>query len=178
MNKQEAIDKIKNIGTLKINDTIRHQQFDMVDKNKVLDIISQIDEPKKVVVPQFVAEWYEDNKDNFEMNIFELCVEFRNCRLDNPKLRDWFQNTRNKGIQTLVNMHQFSYEVEEKKKYRVILKRNSETPEYLVDTEIVGFVFYSNIYTYKWKHTRKELEDNGFGWVFDCEDVEVEEVEE
>lgn len=25
-------------------------------------------------------------------------------------------------------------------------------------------------------HTRKELEANGFGWVFDCEGVEVKEV--
>jgi hypothetical protein len=26
-------------------------------------------------------------------------------------------------------------------------------------------------------HTRKELEEAGFGWVFDCEGIEVEEVE-
>lgn len=26
-------------------------------------------------------------------------------------------------------------------------------------------------------YTRKELEDAGFGWVFDCEGVEVQEVE-
>ncbi|MCO4548604.1 hypothetical protein Si088_00739 [Streptococcus infantarius subsp. infantarius] len=57
MNKQEAIDKIKNIGTLKINDTVLHQQIDMVIKNQVLDIISQIHEPKKPVIPQFVADW-------------------------------------------------------------------------------------------------------------------------
>ena len=35
MNKQEAIEKIKNIGTLKINDTVLHQQFDTVIKNFV-----------------------------------------------------------------------------------------------------------------------------------------------
>lgn len=56
MTKQEAIEKIKNMSTLKINDTVLHQQFDMVDKNKVLDIISQINEPEKTVVPLFVAE--------------------------------------------------------------------------------------------------------------------------
>nr|DAK48445.1 MAG TPA: protein of unknown function (DUF4892) [Caudoviricetes sp.] len=28
-----------------------------------------------------------------------------------------------------------------------------------------------------YSHTRKELEEAGFGWVFDCEGVEVEEVE-
>ena len=45
MNKQEAIEKIKNIDTLHINDNIAGQQVDMVIKNQVLDIISQIDEP-------------------------------------------------------------------------------------------------------------------------------------
>ena len=59
MNKQEAIEKIKNIGTLEINDTVTHQQIEMVIKNEVLAIISQIDELQKVVVPQFVAEYIE-----------------------------------------------------------------------------------------------------------------------
>ncbi len=57
MNKQEAIEKIKNIDTLNINDIIAGQSVDMVIKNQVLDIVSQIDEPEKVVVPEFVAEW-------------------------------------------------------------------------------------------------------------------------
>ena len=59
MNKQEVIEEIKNLGTLKINDTVSHQRIDMVDKNKALGIISQINEPKKPVVPQFVAEYIE-----------------------------------------------------------------------------------------------------------------------
>ncbi|MCO4510874.1 hypothetical protein Si110_00249 [Streptococcus infantarius subsp. infantarius] len=65
MNKQEAIEKIKNIGTLKINDTVTHQQIDIVVKNSVLDIISQIQEPKKAVVPKFVAEWIKSQKESF-----------------------------------------------------------------------------------------------------------------
>lgn len=32
-------------------------------------------------------------------------------------------------------------------------------------------------YRFKTKFTRKELEEAGFGWVFDCEGIEVEEVE-
>ena len=57
MNKQEAIERIKNKDTLNINDRVAGQQVDMVIKNEVLDIISQIDEHQKVVVPKFVAEW-------------------------------------------------------------------------------------------------------------------------
>ena len=57
MNKQEAIERIKNIDTLNINDMVAGQQVDMVIKNQVIDIVSQIDEQQKVVVPKFVAEW-------------------------------------------------------------------------------------------------------------------------
>ena len=53
-NKQEAIERIKNIDTLNINDRVAGQQVDMVMKNPVLGIISLIDEPQKVVVPKFI----------------------------------------------------------------------------------------------------------------------------
>ena len=62
MNKQEAIERIKNIETLNINDNIAGQKVDMVIKSQALDIISQIDEPQKVVIPKFVAEWIEEGK--------------------------------------------------------------------------------------------------------------------
>ena len=62
MNKQEAIEKIKNIETLNVKDMIANQIVDMVFKNQVLDIVSQIDEPQKVVVPKFVAEWIDECK--------------------------------------------------------------------------------------------------------------------
>lgn len=136
MNKQEAIEKIKNIGTLKINDTISHRQFEMVDKNKVLDIISQIHEPKKPVVPQYVADWYEDIKYDFYGNLecrtwdkFELLAENDNYIPEKPLTDDftrWYYNTEN-AIQILVNMHQFGYEVEEETLYFVeIPNPNSE----------------------------------------------------
>ena len=65
MNKTEAIERIKNIETLNINDIIAGKSVDMVIKNEVLDIISQINEPQKVVVPKFVAEWIKSHKESF-----------------------------------------------------------------------------------------------------------------
>ena len=62
MNKQEAIEKIKHTDTLTIVDRMERNQVDMVNKNEVLDIISQIDEPEKVVVPKFVARWIKESK--------------------------------------------------------------------------------------------------------------------
>lgn len=46
MNKREAIERIKNMGTLSIYDKVAGQQVDTVIKNEVLDIVSQIQEPR------------------------------------------------------------------------------------------------------------------------------------
>lgn len=41
----------------------------------------------------------------------------------------------------------------------------------------IFFASETEVSGYRTKHTRKELEEAGFGWVFDCPGVEVEEVE-
>ena len=127
MNKQEAIEKIKNRGTLNIYDKVAGQQVDMVIKNEVLDIISQIDEPQKVVVPKFVAEWYKRNKDDFESKVYDLCLQFNRdtaefsselCELSS-ELYEWFDCGKNEPIQTLVKMELYGYTVEQEKLYTV-----------------------------------------------------------
>ena len=118
MNKQEAIEQINYMDTLNINDKTACQQVDMVIKNQVLDIIDQIDEPQKPVVPQFVADWYEENKDNFEMNLYNLCVDFHKQKLPDD-LYEWFNKLSDKPIETFVKMKLFGYEVEKKKLYTV-----------------------------------------------------------
>lgn len=129
-------------------------------------------------VPQFVADWYEDNKDSFEFNVWDW-IAFRDeaKKLENREFNNWINDSRKNPIQTLVNMHQYGYEVEKEKRYRVKLKSNSEEIDYLVNTERDGLRFYSTIYTQRRVHTRKELEEAGFGWVFDCPGIEIEEVE-
>ena len=163
MNKKEAIDKIKNIGTLKINDTVSHQQFDMVDKNKVLDIISRINEPKKVVVPKFVAYWYEENKDDFESNLYKLFVDYYNCYLG-IKMMTWFHDKHNKPIETLVKMKLFGYEVDKEKLYKVSLKRDG-----------LGIGIQQQDGSFKEKFTKTELSEYSFN---DLDVYEVKEVEE
>ena len=62
MNKQEAIERINDLGSF----TFEEGPFevDLINKSQVIDIINQIDEPQKVVVPKFVAEWLEWCKTN------------------------------------------------------------------------------------------------------------------
>ena len=58
MNKQEAIKLVEQMG--------EYERFvdEPVSKKSVLDIISQIDEPQKVTVPKFVAEWIKEHKED------------------------------------------------------------------------------------------------------------------
>ena len=83
-------------------------------------------EELKPVVPQFVADWYEEHKDNFEDSIQFLCVH--GC-LPKRKIDTWFDSDDNKPIETLVMMHRFGYQVNEEKLYTAKLKL---TNEYLV----------------------------------------------
>lgn len=145
------------------------------------ELIKSLDEPKPVKVLQFVADWYEENKDDFEGNLYRCAYNIPSA-FDSAKLNEferWFLTAGTKPFQTLVNMHQFGYEVEEEKRYLVKVKGMSEENTYL--TFRFGHMWmlsnFEECEEFRLHHTRKELEDAGFGWVFDCEGVEIEEVE-
>ncbi|CVT98909.1 phage protein [Streptococcus pneumoniae] len=136
---------------------------DIVDKSKI-----------KVVVPQFVADWYEENKDSFEFNVWDW-IAFRDeaKKSENREFNNWINNSRENPIQTLVNMHQFDYEVEEEKRYTVVMKATKQ-PLYYNAMDKKLFFSMGGLAT---KFTRKQLEEAGVGWVFDCPGIEIEEVE-
>lgn len=75
---------------------------------------------RKPVAPQFVADWYEEHKDYFESNLYNLCVDFHKRKLPDD-LHGWFTKNNNKPIETLVMMHKFGYEIEKDKLYTVEL---------------------------------------------------------
>lgn len=117
MNKQEAIEKIEK-GKSNFNaweDLVRNRAFE-----DALTIVRKIDEPEKPVVPQFVADWYVDHKAGFELHLSYLCINAQRYpeRVDR-KVLNWYNNLENEPIRTLVNMHQFGYEVEKQKLYTV-----------------------------------------------------------
>lgn len=118
MNKQEAIEKIEACKSpfTSEDDTIFNYGLD-----KALSIIKQLDEPEKPVVPQFVADWYEENKNDFEYNLYRLCIDFYGRKL-HEDLHEWFNFDKNKPIETLILMHKFGYEVEKEKLYTARLK--------------------------------------------------------
>ena len=145
-------------------------------------LIKSLDEPQPVKVKQFVADWYEENKDDFEGNLYR-CAHNIPSVFDGAKLNEferWFLLASTKSFQTLVNMHQFGYEVEEEKKFFVKIKCLSEEYKYLNYFKSGREWLFSQkeeTEEYRTAHTRKELEDANLGWVFDCPGIEIEEVE-
>lgn len=118
MNKQKAIEKIKNLKGLTVLDKTINFDDEMISKKDVLNIVKQLDEPEKPVVPQFVADWYEEHKDNFEYSVQCLCVH--GCE-PVRQIDTWFDSDDNKPIETLVKMKLFGYEIEKEKLYTVEL---------------------------------------------------------
>lgn len=159
MDKNEAVHQLSELGCMSVSNA-----EDLYD--------SFFEKP---VVPQCVADWYEEHKEDYDYELWDYFTSYDDQEDDDFK--EWIQKEGTEPIITLVNMHQFGYEVEKETKYIVKIKANKESPDYLVDTGTNGFRFYNKVYTQNREHTRKELEANGFGWVFDCEGIEIEEVE-
>lgn len=132
MNKQEAIEFVENISySVPINSSVKYLR-----EETVVDIIKQLDEPErppepeplkpeKPVVPQFVADWYEKYKNDFEYNLYRLCINFHERKL-HEDLHEWFKFDKNKPIETLILMHKFGYEVEKEKLYTARFKASNE----------------------------------------------------
>lgn len=133
---------------------------------------------EKPVVPQYVADWYEVNKEYLDYNIWEFMKHWDNKPED--EFKKWMNDDDKNPILTLVNMHQLGYEVEKEPRYTVQIKGVSRDHSYLNCNESRSIWFLSDVKGYvtiNAHHTRKELEDADFGWVFDCPGVEVKEVE-
>ena len=172
MNKQELIEKINAIpwdeglavDTLKIN------------RAGLIKLIEQFDEPQKITIPQVVADWIEWTK-NQGLDLQDAMNLISGE--ENEKLLRWFYNESNQ--ETFARAWIDGYEVEKEKRYLVKIKGN-------VSENILVFGLATQVYFFskdkrnnKYRqttHTRKELERSGFGWVFDCPGIEIEEVGE
>lgn len=138
-------------------------------------------ELNKPVVKQFVADWYEEHKDDFEYNVWDWISSKDEPEKIQSEFAFWVNDVENNPIQTLVNMHQFGYTIEKEKRYLVKIVGMDNINGYLSYNKKLKKWFFgiaSESRPYRSKHTRKELEEDGFGWVFDCPGIEIEEVTE
>lgn len=173
MNKQELIERIEGLKNIFGN------KAEYIKIDKVIELVSELHEPEKPVVKQFVADWYEDIVDEFYVVLERLALNYKN-NTDMPICK-WFFETED-ALTILINMHQFGYTVEKERKYTVKVKATlgQYLGRYYLNNEDLTPQFTRTQFTGKEKlptFTRKELEQTGFGWVFDCPGIEIEEVE-
>lgn len=150
----------------------KNRIINCIDVDGIIDKIKQLDEPEKVKVPPFVADWITHSK-NIGRSLFGAMSIFE----ENFEIKKWMQWAENQETFALAWI--FGYEVEEEQKYTVKIKSTKCSTNSLVFSESTGAWFFS-VTTYhgvRFKHTRKQLEEADFGWVFDCPGIEIEEVE-
>lgn len=171
MNNQELIEKYENELKdiqLKFGASFKTKVYEDLIKD-----LKQLDEPQKVQVPQFVADYIESEKDS-ECGLLGSMKDVP--YEDNAELRKWFYKGGN--VEVFARAWLDGYEVEEKR-YRVKMKGMDKDFTMLKLDEIKGgwYLGSDTEFSYtKNTHTRKELEQAGFGWVFNCPGMEVEEV--
>ncbi|WP_118787794.1 DUF1642 domain-containing protein [Streptococcus pneumoniae] len=161
MNKQELIDYCNVLKESK------SRFINCIDVDRIIDTIKQLDEPEKVKVPRFVAEWIEEAR-----KACKDVVELFEFDFTNDEVRKWFMQER--PFDLVARAWLDGYEVEEEKRYLVTLKNRQP----LVKSQSGSTLYFSQDITARnYKGTQKELEDANFGWVFDCPGIEIEEVE-
>lgn len=133
-------------------------------------------------VPQFVVDWYEEYKDNLEYNIWDwMKYNLEPKKRENAQFSKWIASTENHPVETLVKMKLFGYSVEKEKKYIIKLKnvqKGSESFKFDRVIEKWYFGFNQESLTSRLYHTKEDLVNAGFEWMFNCPGIEIEEVEE
>lgn len=166
MHKQELINKytdrlngVLNLGAIQIF-------------SDLINDLKKLDGPEKVTIPQLIAEKIEYCKETDGYSLFhamDYCYNFKECA-------DWLESNEEVFARAWID----GYEVEKEPKYTVMVKGVFGYGRYLnqlLSSKEYFFASENEISGYRTKHTRKQLEEAGFGWVFDCDGIEIEEVE-
>lgn len=128
----------------------------------------KLNKPEKVKVPQFVADWIEESKKSCE-----TVTDFFRYKFSNIEMIKYLK--KKERINLVARAWLDGYEVEEEKRYEVILcnGQSLKTVYRQGDDHLDFEMVYGDLESF----TRKRLEEADFGWVFDCPGIEIEEVE-
>lgn len=171
--KEQLLDKINGLRLTSTNASDTLYNRGVVDAFRRTNEF--FDEELIPEVPQYVIDWYEENKDNLDYNLWNYIMDWEDTEEDSFKR--WVNNSKD-AFQTIINMHQFGYKIEEDKKYLVKCKNVMKDSSFLKYDSIVGRWYFGmksdsiEIHLY---HTKEELEAGGFGGVFYSSLFEVEE---
>lgn len=171
MNKQELIKHFEEMEYVSIS---------QMGKKSFIDLIEQLEEPERVKVSEDEAKFLETFDFSCESDVATALyhvsrtgwgyylrdnngIELKDLSEELSELED-----RKRLIKAILD----GYEVEKEKRYLVKIKAT----KHFFARDGLGKIFFS--LGYKSLFTREELEHAGFGWVFSCEGIEIEEVGE
>ena len=170
---------------MKLDDLIKDYKEMTLDEVYVEELLEDLHKLKDTYtpeVPQYVADWYEEHKDNLEYNIWDwMKYNPETKKRENVIFSQWLSKTVNNPVETLIKMKLYGYKVKKEKKYIIKLKnvqKGSESFKFdrVIEKWYLGFNQESS--TTRLYHTKKDLVNAGFGWMFSCPGFEIEEVEE
>ena len=164
MNKQELIDYCK---TLKED---KNRFINCIDVDRIINTIKQLDEPQKVTIPQFVADYIEFKK-KYNFHVYGAMRTIEDY--EDKRVSNWFYEG---NIEKFCLSWILGYDVEKEKRYKISVKSNKQILIQFKNRLNKWFEF-ADIKIKEPYYTREELEEVGFGWVFDCPGIKVEEVE-
>lgn len=168
MNKQELIEKYEKL------EGVCKDPGAEIARLIFLEDLRGLDEPEKITIPQVAADWIKWTKaEGLDLQDAMNLISSE----ENEKLFRWFYHESNQ--ETFARAWLDGFEIEKEKKYRVSMPktRNYKNHEQTLCEKDSKIFWCGEWYKFKTKFTRKELEEAGFGWVFNCEGVEIEEVE-
>ena len=182
MNKWELIEDVEKIGIYNLN--LFGNKVKSIPTKTAIKLIKQLDEPEKVKVPKFVADWIEYCKFTHvdlqhALNVGDVYFYNYANQKDFSKLQEFLETENNQA--TFARAWLDGYEVEKEKRYLVKMKDITISTRYLkYNTQSANWFLsgHEEAFPYRTKHTREQLEKAGFEWVFDCQGIEIKEVTE
>lgn len=158
MNKKEMIESISHLPS----DYSRPRP--MIDKLTTLELIKLLDETQEVEIPMFVADFITEQKKLGHTLSYSIDA----CMPDITA--EWYWNNSELFARAWLD----GYTVEKEKQYEVILCNGQSLKTVYRQGE--DRLDFEKVYGDLERFTRKQLEEAGFGWVFDCPGIEIEEV--
>ena len=167
MNVQRLIEKYKNL------EGIWNAEGAELARQIFIEDLKQLDEQKPVKVPQFVADYIEFKK-KYDFHVYGAMREIEDHY--DKRVPDWFCEG---NIEKFCFAWILGYEVEKEKRYRISMPkaRNYKNHAQILCEKDGKMFWCGEWHSFRTEFTSKELEEAGFGWVFDCPGIKIEEVE-
>ena len=144
---------------------VQLKNLDVVEIDKNL-VHKKIDETQEVEIPMFVADFITEQKKLSHTLSYSIDA----CMSD--IVAEWYWDNSELFVRAWLDC----YTVEEEKQYEVILCNGQSLKTVYRQGE--DRLDFEKVYGDLERFTRKQLEEAGFGWVFDCPGIGIKEVKE